>query len=103
MPGSRRTTPTGYKAAFIRRIRDARKAIDYTQERMAQELGVPQDQYKHYEKRTILPHHLIPAFCKITGFHPWFILTGQPAARCPGGSGVSSIRPAQPKKTAARS
>lgn len=52
---------SGYRRAFVARVKAAREARPYTQQQMADLLGIPQDQYKHYEggRETYLPYHLI--------------------------------------------
>jgi len=49
-------------------------------EEMAQIAGVKikLDTYKKWETRTPLPHHLIIAFCEVTGADPYLLLTGTP-------------------------
>jgi hypothetical protein len=44
---------------------------------MAEALDLPQDRYKQYEGRTLLPHHLIGRFCLITHVDPAWLVTGR--------------------------
>lgn len=67
-----------YLKSFCARIASAREGAGYTQQEMADALGIKRDAYSKYEFRSLMPHHLIPAFCRLTGFGPWYILTGQP-------------------------
>jgi hypothetical protein len=43
---------------------------------MAKLLGVERDTYYRYEKRTMLPHHLIPQFCAVTGVPIEWLING---------------------------
>lgn len=54
-----------FKEAFTGQVRAARAATGRTQQQMADALGIPQDRYKQYEGRTLMPHELIPLFCNI--------------------------------------
>ena len=65
------------KAAFIQRVKQAREARFPTQGPILTILGIPQGQYKHYEKRTPLPHRFIPKFCAATGVSVDWLLTGE--------------------------
>jgi hypothetical protein len=56
----------------------------FSQTYMAERLGIPQDKYKQYEVRSIMPAYLVVEFCKITDQHPWYILTGQSGSSSPG-------------------
>jgi transcriptional regulator with XRE-family HTH domain len=75
MAGSK--TEAQYKQAFIARVKAARNAADMTQQQIADALGMPQDKYKQYETRTLLPHHLIGRFCIITRAYPEWLVTGR--------------------------
>jgi hypothetical protein len=66
-----------YKQAFIERVKVARNAADMTQQQIADALGMPQDKYKQYETRTLLPHYLIGRFCIITRLDPEWLVTGR--------------------------
>jgi hypothetical protein len=70
-------TETEYKQRFTRRIKDARMALGWKQWQMADALDMPQDKYKQYEGRTLLPHHLIGRFCLITHIDPEWLVTGR--------------------------
>jgi transcriptional regulator with XRE-family HTH domain len=75
MAGSK--TEAQYKQAFIERVKAARDAVDMTQQQIADALGMPQDRYKQYESRSLLPHHLIGRFCIITRADPEWLVTGR--------------------------
>ena len=62
---------------FLRRVREAREAVGYTQVEIATGLGIPQDHYKQYETRSFMPHELIPRFCVITRVSTDWLLTGR--------------------------
>jgi hypothetical protein len=38
---------------------------------------MPQDKYKQYEGRSLLPHHLIGRFCILTRVDPEWLVTGR--------------------------
>ena len=80
----RRSIPPEYATAFCERIKGARVAAGYKQERMAAALLIDRGTYKQYENRSVMPHDLIPEFCRRTDHHPWYILTGESSARSPG-------------------
>jgi hypothetical protein len=87
----RDTTPREYKLAYIARIKAAREAMPappgkkkFTQGDMAAALGLEQDHYKQFERRSMLPPHLLVEFCRITDQHPWYMLTGQSGTKSPG-------------------
>lgn len=67
---------TKYKQEFMDRIRQARIARNLKQWQMGEALGMPQDKYKQYEGRSLLPHHLIGRFCIVTRVDPVWLLTG---------------------------
>lgn len=76
-----KVTPASYRAAFFKRIRTAREF--YTEEPgiMAEALGIPPGTYTRYETRTMMPHHLIPRFCQLTGVSTDWLFYGPTAAR----------------------
>lgn len=80
----RTKTPAKYKTAFCQRIANARDSAGFTQETMGKALGIGRDRYAKYETRSLMPHHLLVEFCKLTGHHPWYILTGQASPKSPG-------------------
>lgn len=58
---------TKFKSEFIGRVRAARLARYETQTEAATALGMGQSKYKQYEKRSMLPHDLVPQFCEVMG------------------------------------
>ncbi len=74
----RPSTPKQYRDAFIERVKSARIMSTKSKQAIADELKVPLDTYRTWEKRTLLPHHMIIPFCEATGTDPWMILTGHP-------------------------
>lgn len=70
-------TETQFKQAFTKRVKDARAALGWKQWQMAEALGMPQDKYKQYEGRSLLPHHLIGRFCLVTHVDPEWLVTGR--------------------------
>jgi hypothetical protein len=73
--------PAAYRAAFIKRIRAARALYTDSPPEMAKALGVERDTYYRYEKRLMMPHHLIPRFCEITGVTIQWLLEGPDRAK----------------------
>ena len=84
-------TPTTYRRPFLQRVRSARTVAGLSPAEIAERLKIPKDTYLRYETRTLLPHHLVEAFCVVTGCNLVWLLTGshQRADR-PGGT--DSIR-----------
>jgi hypothetical protein len=70
-------TETEYKQAFMARVAQARVALGWKQWQMAEALGMPQDKYKQYEGRSLLPHHLVRRFCLIARIDMEWLMTGQ--------------------------
>lgn len=66
-----------FKQSFIKRVKQARAALGWKQWQMAEALDMPQDRYKQYESRSLLPHHLIGRFCLVTRVAPEWLLTGR--------------------------
>jgi ribosome-binding protein aMBF1 (putative translation factor) len=77
----RRMTPQEFNEQFVRRVRQIREALGWKPALMAERMGVPLENWRKYENRTPLPHHLIPKFCRITGAEVWFLLTGETAGK----------------------
>lgn len=76
-----KVTPAGYRAAFYKRVRTAREFYTEDYREMARALGIAEGTYYRYETRTMLPHHLIPRFCQITGVSADWLFHGPAAAR----------------------
>ena len=91
-----RLTETEEKLAFIRRTRMAREARFPNQAPILTILGITQGSYKHYEKRTPLPHRFIPKFCAACGVTMEWLLTGEGK-----GPEVADIPRSVPKRTSA--
>lgn len=89
-------TEAQYKSAFIARVKTARMARNFKQWQLAEALGMPQDKYKQYETRSLLPHHLIGRFCIITHVEPEWLLTGR------GEKGLRPIEVVETEKSAPR-
>ena len=69
-----------FKRAFLARTAQARTRAGFSQSEIAELLGIPQDKYKQYEKRSPLPHYLISTFCIATRCEPAWLF-GLPAKR----------------------
>ena len=92
MKKDKSTPATRYRKAFCQRLKAAREAAGYTQITFAKELGLERDTYAKYESRSLLPHHLIPRVCQLTGHDAWYMLTGQSPTQAP----VSQSQAGQP-------
>ena len=79
--------PNRTKAEFNRdlcaRVKALRIAMDCTQEQMATALGTSVANYRKYESRTPIPHHLIPRLALMTGRDVEWILTGKKPRKRP--------------------
>ena len=74
-------------------------ALGWKQWQMAEALGMPQDKYKQYEGRSLLPHHLVRRFCLIARVDLEWLMTGQGKMRmAPLPDMVPDIKPAAPVK-----
>jgi hypothetical protein len=75
------TSPAAYRAQFFERVRTARKMYTDHPPVMAEALGIEKGTYYRYETRLMMPHHLIPAFCEITGVPMDWLMKGPDATR----------------------
>lgn len=78
-----RMSETEEKAAFIRRTKQAREAQFDSQGPICVILDIPQDQYKHYEKRTPLPYRFIKKFCAACKIDVEWLLSGDQSKQGP--------------------
>lgn len=69
-PMSRATTPTTFKKEFCQRLKAARVMAGLDQPTFAKLLGILPNTYGKYERRSLLPHYLIPLACEILGISP---------------------------------
>lgn len=67
-------TKKAYDKAFIGRVRVARESAGLTRIEISAHMGIKPDSYARYEKRTMLPHYLIPPFCRATGVSLEYLL-----------------------------
>lgn len=66
------------KNSIISLTKYAREAAGYkTQAAMAEALGIETGTYNKYETRSIIPNHLIPKFCELTGVTPTEFMAGE--------------------------
>jgi transcriptional regulator with XRE-family HTH domain len=70
-------TERAFLQGFHRRVRWARLARPYTQDKIAALLGINQGKYKHYETRSRMPAHLIGLFCIACGIDEKWLFTGE--------------------------
>ena len=71
------TGSSNFKKNLILRTRQARKSSGYTQNQMADALGIERAAYAQYERRSMLPHSLIAEFCELTDIDCTYFLTGK--------------------------
>ena len=61
---------------------------EFSQQQMADALGITKDAYRQYESegktRNSFPFALLSRFCEVTGHDPWTVLTEQGAGLAPG-------------------
>jgi len=70
-------TEKNFNNRLYKRTQSCRKKTTYTQEQMAEKLGITFFAYQKYEIRSPIKHYLIPSFCKITNTNVNFLLTGE--------------------------
>lgn len=79
MKGQRKASvPSQLRKDFIARVRSARMASGKKPVEVAADMGVALDTYNRWEKRALIPHHLIWPFCRATGTDPVLLLSGTP-------------------------
>jgi hypothetical protein len=81
-------TVTSFKDQFTARVAYARHNAGYTQASMAQALGFgdaddasAQGKYHKYEKRSLMPHYLIPQFCALCDITVGWLYNGPAVER----------------------
>lgn len=74
-----------FNREFGARLRQLRSAKEWTQDQMAEALGIPKDRYAKYENRpkSAMPAYLIPQFARIVGHDIEYVLTGKRNLRRP--------------------
>lgn len=65
-----------FKQQFVDRAKRARASTGKKQWEIALAMGVEQDEYKHWEGKRLMPHHLIARFCLVCQVDPIWMLTG---------------------------
>ena len=70
-------TEAEFLKALLARTRALRLKRGLNKKQMAEALGVPYDNYRQYEKRSPLPHHLIPRFAAVVQEDVGVVLTGR--------------------------
>ena len=70
-------TEAQYKQEFMERVAEARIARGWKQWEMSEALGIPQDQYKQYETRGMMPHRYMWRFCQFARIDIQWLLTGK--------------------------
>lgn len=83
---AKETPITTFKDQFTARVAHARHRAGYTQATMAEALGFGDDpsaqgKYHKYEKRSLMPHYLIPQFCALCDVTVGWLYNGPAVAR----------------------
>lgn len=83
---AKKTASTTFKDQFTARVAYARHKAGFTQVTMAEALGLGTDpsaqgKYHKYEKRTLMPHELIPTFCNLTNVTLGWLYSGPAVER----------------------
>lgn len=71
-------SPAQYRKDFFARVKSARVMSGMAPEEIAKELGVKRNTYLTWERRTLMPHDKLIAFCEITRTDFYFLMTGTP-------------------------
>lgn len=66
-----------FNEQFQARIRGMREAREWTAAQMATALGIPADNYRKYETRSMMPHYLLPRLAQIHDCDLEYLLTGK--------------------------
>ncbi len=77
-PMGKASTPAQFKKDFCKRLAAARLVKGLSQPEFALKLGLLPNTYSKYEKRSLLPHHLIPRAVDILEVTERFLFTGEP-------------------------
>ncbi len=72
-----------YNERFLARTAAARDQSGLTQKDVATALGIPQDHYKQFERRTLLPHRFVMPFCVTTRVNPEYLFRDEPQPNRP--------------------
>lgn len=72
---SDKTAASDFKKHFTARTAFAREKAGFTQESMAEALGIKQTKYHKYEARSLMPHYLVPRFCTLCRVTPEWLYT----------------------------
>lgn len=84
-----------FNEAYRGRVRALREGRGWTQEEMAEAIGVPLHSYKKYETRSPLPPHLIGRFAALVGRDIAYVLTGKSEGGRRGPRGVPKKQTAE--------
>lgn len=66
-----------YQRGVRRRIKTIREAMGWTQQEMANALGLPLETYRKYELRSMMPLHILTRFHQVSGHSLEYIITGK--------------------------
>ncbi|SRR5216684_3087304 len=86
---------TEYRTVLTMRLRKLRLAKDWTQAEMATALGVSEERYRKYEKRSWLPVYLLERLALVTGRSITYIVTGKEQRATPPSPPIPMVRPAR--------
>jgi hypothetical protein len=78
------------------RVKALRKGRGWTSEETARFLGIPPENYRKYESRSVLPMYLVEPLSRLYGVDTHFILTGRALRERP--ADVRPLKAASQKK-----
>lgn len=79
MMAKKRNIKDKFIHGMCQRVKRVREDSGYTQETIAEALGddVSYSAYQKYELNVPIPHIHLVSLCRLTGFSPWYFLTGK--------------------------
>lgn len=72
-PMGKATTPARFRREFCARLRSAREFRGFSQEEFAKKLHVLPNTYSKYERRSPMPHYLVPLACGFLDISPDYL------------------------------
>lgn len=72
---------SSFREQFVLRTKEARENTDYTQDEIADLLGISQGTYKNYETIRPLPHEYVHRFCALCRIDLDWLYTGKSGAK----------------------
>lgn len=80
----KRTKRQAYTHQLGGRIETIRVGMGIEPKEMAKRLNLKWETYRSYEEgRRCAPPYVLADLCRLSGHHPWFVLTGEPERNSP--------------------